>query len=170
MTTQEHNTIFGEYMNIIHFTVNHHRSMLKTFRMDAEDLTQELSICLLKAIERYWPDRAAKPSTYYFKMLRYGMLNLWREQMRKIRIANSQAISLSHTNEYGEETEIDVPFVVNYDDALMVEEFMKTLSECERATLARKMDGFELIDRRHSGFMKIIKRKARRFCAAGGLA
>ncbi|MCL2168403.1 MAG: hypothetical protein FWB74_00085, partial [Defluviitaleaceae bacterium] len=102
--------------------------------------------------------------------LRYGMLNLWREQMRKIRIANLQAISLSHTNEYGEETEMDVPFVVNYDDALMVEEFMKTLSECERITITQRINGHEPNDRRHNRFMKIIKRKAMRFCAAGGLA
>jgi len=144
--------------------------MLKTLRMDAEDLTQELSICLLKAIERHEPDRGAKASTYYFKMLRYGMLNLWREQRRAVRLANLQAMSLTHANEYGEEIELDVPFVVDYDDALMVEEFLKTLSECERITIIQRMHGHEPNDRRHNRFMKIIKRKAMRFCAAGGLA
>ena len=170
MNIEQRNTIFADYMNIIRFTVNRHHSMLKILRMDSEDLSQELAICLLKAIERYDDSRGAKPSTYYFAALRYGVLQLWREQMRKIRVANLQAFSLTRTDEYGEESEFDVPFTVDYDDALMVEEFMQTLSECERTTLARKMHGHEPEDRRQSRFMKIIKRKAMRFCAEGGLA
>ena len=157
-------------MRIIRFTVNRHQSMLKILRIEGEDLAQELAICLLKAIERYDDTRGAKQSTYYFKSLRYGVLKLWEEQMRKIRIANIQAMSLTHTNEYGEESDLDVPFTVDYDDALMVEEFLQTLSVCERTTLARKMHGHEPDDQRHNRFMKIIKRKAMRFCAAGGLA
>ena len=170
MTIEQRNTIFSEYMKIIRFTVNRHRSMLKILRMDGDDLAQELAICLLKAIERYDASRGAKPSTYYFKSLRYGALKLWREQMRKIRLANLQAMSLIHSNEYGEESALDIPFTVDYDDALMVEEFLKTLSACERNTLAQKMHGHEPDDRRHNRFIKIIKRKAMRFCAAGGLA
>ena len=130
-------------MNIIRYTANRHQSMLKALRMETEDLTQELAIYLLKAIEKYQPDRGAKPSTYYFKSLRYGVLNLWREQMRAIRVANLQAMSLSQPRNYGDygncenESTIDVPFVVDYDDRLMVEEFLQTLSECERTTIAR---------------------------------
>ncbi|MCL2225089.1 MAG: hypothetical protein FWB96_09015 [Defluviitaleaceae bacterium] len=157
-------------LKIIRFTVNRHHSMLQVLRMDGDDLAQELAICLLKAIERYDDSRGAKPSTYYFKALRYGVLQLWREQMRKIRVANLQAFSLTRSDEYGEESTLDVPFVVNYDDDLMVQEFLQTLSEYERTTLARKMQGHEPSDRRQSRFMKIIKRKAMRFCAAGGLA
>ena len=156
-------------MNIIRFTVNHHQSMLEILRMDSEDMAQELAICLLKAIEQYDDTRGAKPSTYYIKSLRYGVLKLWREQMRKIRIANLRAISLTRANEYGEVTELDVPFTVDYDDALMVEEFLKTLSECEREVISRKIHGHEPNDRRNDRFMKVIKRKAMRFCAAGGL-
>jgi DNA-directed RNA polymerase specialized sigma subunit len=136
MTIEQRNTIFEEYMRIIRFTVSRHQSMLKILRMDSEDLAQELAICLLKAIERYDADRGAKPSTYYFKSLRYGVLNLWQEQVRKIRHANLLATSLTRTNEYREESTLDVPFTVDYDDALMVEEFLKTLSEYERTTLA----------------------------------
>jgi DNA-directed RNA polymerase specialized sigma24 family protein len=170
MTIKQRNTIFVEYMKIIHFTVNRHHSMLSVLRMDGDDLAQELAICLLKAIERYNSDRGAKPSTYYFKALRYGVLNLWREQMRKIRIANLQAVSLNRPDENGDESVQDVPITVDYDDALMVKEFLQTLSDCERSTLARKMHGYEPSDRRQSRFTKIIKRKAMRFCAAGGLA
>jgi DNA-directed RNA polymerase specialized sigma24 family protein len=155
-------------MGIIRFTVNRHRSMLKILRMDGEDLAQELAICLLKAIERYEEGRGAKPSTYYFKALRYGVLRLWGEQMRKIRSANLFASSLTCTNEYGEESTLDVPFTVDYDDALMVEEFLKTLSACERETISRRVQGHEPNDRRSNRFMKIIKRKAMRFCVAGG--
>jgi DNA-directed RNA polymerase specialized sigma24 family protein len=144
--------------------------MLKTLRMESEDLVQELAICLLRAIERYDDTRGAKPSTYYFMALRYGVLRLWREQMRMIRLANLHAVSLTHTNEYGEESMLDVPFTVDYDDELMVNEFLKTLSEYERNILSRKMQGYEPNDKRHGRFMKIIRRKAMRFCAAGGLA
>jgi len=170
MTIEQRNTIFEDYMKIIRFTVNRHYSMLKVLRMDSEDLAQELAICLLKAIERYDADRGAKQSTYYFKSLRYGVLKLWQTQMRKIRLANLQATSLTRTYENGEESELEVPFTVDYDDALMVEEFLQTLSSQERTTLARKMHGNEPVDQRHNRFMKIIKRKAMRFCAAGGLA
>jgi DNA-directed RNA polymerase specialized sigma24 family protein len=170
MNTEQRNAIFADYMNIIRYTVNRHHSMLKVLRMDGEDLAQELAICLLKAIERYDADRGAKPSTYYFKALRYGVLQLWREQKRKIRLLNLQAISLTRTDENGEESTLEVPFTVDYDDTLMVEEFLQTLSACERNTLSRKMHGHEPDDRRHSRFMKIIKRKATRFCAAGGFA
>jgi len=169
MNIEQRNTIFAEYMKIIRITVYRHQSMLKTLRMDGEDLSQELAICLLKAIELYDDSRGAKPSTYYFKALRYGVLQLWREQMRKIRLANLQAVSLTHTDEYGEESMLDVPFIVNYDDELMVQEFLQTLSEYGRATLSRKMHGHEPSDRRHNRFMKIIKRKAMCFCVAGGL-
>ena len=144
--------------------------MMKILRMDGEDLAQELAIYLLKAIERYDADRGAKQSTYYFKSLRYGVLQLWREQTRKIRLVNLQAVSLTRSDEYGEESTLDVPFTVDYDDSLMVQEFLQTLSECERNTLARKMHGHEPDDKRQNRFMKIIKRKAMRFCAAGGLA
>jgi DNA-directed RNA polymerase specialized sigma24 family protein len=170
MTIEQRNTIFAEYMKIIRFTVNRHHSMLQVLRMDGDDLAQELAICLLKAIERYDDSRGAKPSTYYFKALRYGVLQLWREQMRKIRVANLQASSLTCSDEYGEESTVDVPYMVDYDDELMVQEFLQTLSEYERTTLVRKIQGHEPSDRRQSRFMKIIKRKAMRFCAAGGLA
>jgi len=185
MTSAERNIIFEDYMNMVRYTVNHHRSMLKILRMDAEDLTQELAICLLKAIERYEPDRGAKPSTYYFKSLRYGVLNLWREQRRAVRVANLQAVSLTRSVGHGagraggncggyrgdsETSEMDIAFTVDYDDALMVGEFLETLSQYERALISRKMHGYEPDDRRHGRFMKIIKRKAARFCAAGGLA
>jgi DNA-directed RNA polymerase specialized sigma subunit len=170
MTIAQRNIIFEEYMNVIRVTVNRHRSMLQILKMDSEDLSQELAIYLLKAIESYDGARGAKPSTYYFKALRYGVLKLWGEQMRKIRRVNLLAASLTHTNEYGETTELDVPFTVDYDDALMVQEFLQTLSDCERYTLARKVQGYEPNDRRNNRFMKIIKRKAMRFCAAGGLA
>ena len=183
MTPEERNAIFEDYMNMVRYTANHHRSMLKILRMEADDLTQELSICLLRAIERYEPDRGAKPSTYYFKSLRYGVLKLWREQMRMVRVANLQAMSLTYTNgtngtnEYGNGeasssrgSEMDIAFTVDYDDALMVEEFLQFLSECERNIITRKMHGHEPNDQRHSRFMKVIRRKAVRFCAAGGLA
>jgi len=193
MTKDQRNTIFEEYINIIRFTVNNHHSMLKVLRMDAEDLTQELAICLLKAIEKYDAERGAKQSTYYFMALRYGALKLWREQMRSNRIANLRAMSLTwdggsgryggmgcsgnagyvrsgKSRDCGGSFEIDVPYNVDYDDALMVNEFLKTLSEYERIMLSQKMQGYEPADVRHSRFMKIIKRKAMRFCAAGGLA
>jgi DNA-directed RNA polymerase specialized sigma24 family protein len=170
MTNTQRNTIFEEYMNIIRFTVNRHRSMLKVLRMESEDLAQELAICLLKAIERYDAGRGAKPSTYYFKALRYGVLKIWGEQTRKIRRANLFASPLTQANENGEESTLDVPFTVDYDDALMVEEFLKTLSERERETISRRVQGLESNDRRNNRFMKIIKRKAMRFCAAGGIA
>jgi DNA-directed RNA polymerase specialized sigma24 family protein len=57
--------------------------MLKTLRMDGEDLSQELAICLLKAIERYEEGRGAKPSTYYFKALLYSRIGERKHQKQR---------------------------------------------------------------------------------------
>jgi len=144
--------------------------MLAAMRMEAEDLKQELSICLLLAIERYDPTRGAKASTYFFTQLRYGVLKIWQAQVRKVRLANMHAVPLVCKNDDGEETTQDVPYEVDYDTSLLVEEFMETLSWREREVLSRKMDGYGPDDIRTKRFMGIIKKKARRFCAAGGLA
>ena len=170
MTIEQRNSIFEEYRNLIHFTVRRHKSLREALRMDADDLAQELSISLLKAIEQYDPSRGAKPSTYYFKKLRYAVLNLWREQVREKRLANLYAASLTNPCGDGEVSETDIPDEVDYDTPLLVEEFMKTLSVRERSVLERKLDGYEPGDIRHRRFMGIIRRKAQRFCAAGGVA
>ena len=170
VTIEQRNQTFEEYQRIIGWSVNRHRSMLAVMKMEAEDLMQELSICLLLAIERYDPTRGAKASTYYFTQLRYGVLKIWQTQIRKIRLANMLATPLVCKNDDGEETTQDVPYEVDYDTSLLVEEFMETLSWREREVLSRKMDGYEPDDIRTKRFMGIIKKKARRFCAAGGLA
>ena len=170
MIIEQRNNTFEEYRKLVYYTVNRHRSLREALRMDADDFIQELSISLLKAIENYDPTRGAKPSTYYFKMLRYAVLDIWREQRRDKRLADLYAAPLVCSNEDGEESALDVPYEVDYDTALLVEEFMRTLSERERYVLSRKMNGHEPGDIRQRRFMGIIKKKARRFCAAGVLA
>jgi RNA polymerase sigma factor (sigma-70 family) len=169
MTLEQRNQTFEEYRKIIYFIVNRHKSLLESMRMDAEDLRQELAISLMKAIENYDPARGAKPSTYYFKMLRYAVLNLWREQRRPKRFANICAEPLVYSDKDGEEITLEPPFEVDYDTDLLVQEFYNMLSVREWNVLERKINGGEPNDIRDIRFMKIIKQKARRFCAAGGI-
>ena len=168
MKIHERNLVFEEYQNIINWTVNRHRSLLKTLRMETEDLKQELALCLLGAIESYDPARGAKPSTYYIKKLRYGVLTLWREQLREKRVANLNMIPLVCYDRDGEEITLELPFEVDYDMELRINEFMDTLSKNEREALTRVVNGEDPDDRRHKRFMAIVKRKALRYRMAGG--
>ena len=170
MTREQRNSIFKEYQNIIYFTVRRHKGLQEVLRMDADDLAQELSISLLKAIEQYNPSRGAKPSTYYIKKLRYAALNLWREQTREKRLVNISTVSLTCSDENGEAAELDISVEVDYDSPLLVEEFMNTLSIRERSVLERKINGYEPGDIRHRRYMGVIRKKAQRFCAIGGAA
>ena len=168
MTLTERNKIFEEYQNLIYFTVYRHKSLMEAMRMDADDLRQELAICLMKAIERYDPTLGAKPSTYFIKILRYGVLELWREHIRLKRLANIQAVPLTYTNEDGEEITLEVPYEEDYDTDILIQDFFRKLSRHERVTLGRKLDGEDPEDKRHQRYMDIIKRKALRFRMTGG--
>lgn len=168
MTISERNTIFEQHRNIIYYTVHKHRSLREAMRMDFEDLVQELSFCLLDAIERYDPNRGAKDTTYYFKRLRYGLLDLWRAHIRDIRLANNLTAPLTYLDDNGEETGVELPFEVDYDTDLIVQEFLETLSRREREALARNIAGQEPEDKRHKRYIDVIKRKARRFQLSGG--
>jgi hypothetical protein len=74
---------------------------------------------------------------------------------------------VSYDND-GEEIALDLPFEVDYDMELRINEFMGTLSIDEREALARVVNGEEPDDRRHKRFMNIVKRKALRYRMSGG--
>ena len=170
MTREQRNATFEQYEGIIGWTVNRHWSFLKTLRMDADDLRQELALCLLKAIERYEPNRGAKESTFYFKTLRYGVLNLWRKQLREKRLADLYASPLVYSNKDGEEVIMALPFEVDFDMEVRINEFMRTLSPEERRALLRVVPGVGTEDKRHQRFMNIVRRKAMRYRLAGGVS
>ena len=169
MTEQERNSTFEQYSNLINFVAYRHMSMLRVLQMDINDMKQELSIYLLRAIEHYQPDRGAKPTTYYIKMMRYGLLNLWREQVRKCRLANLNTVPLVSTNEDGEVIELELPFHVDYDMNVRISELLSTLSPQEQQTLSRVVNGDDPQDKRHKRFMAVIKRKALRYNLSGGV-
>ena len=168
MTIEERNNIFDEYKNLIYYTFHRNRNLMERMRMEADDFKQELSICLLKAIESYDPARWAKPLTYYITKLKYGIHDLWRTQLRLKRLANMYADSMTRSNDEGEESTLELPFEVDYDTDLRVKEFLKTLSERERKALARKINGNVPSDKRQQKFMEIVRQKALRFKIAGG--
>jgi len=168
MTITQRNSVFEQYQNLIGYTVRQHMSLLKVLRMDMDDLRQELAICLLKAIEKYQPNRGAKESTFYFKMLRYGVLNLWRTQIRKVRLANLHTVPLTYSTDDGEEFTIELPFHVDYDAEIRVREFLKTLAPRERDALMRMVRGDDPEDKRHKRFMYNVKRKALQYNLSGG--
>ena len=167
MTLTQRNETFLEYQRLIGITVYHHRSLMEAMKMDADDMKQELAVCLLKAIENYDPTRGTKQSTFYFKMLRYGVLKLWREQLRQKRLANISASPLVSVAEDGETVELDLPIGVDYDMNVRIGEFMRTLSVKEQGALARTVGGFESADKRHKRFMDNVRRKALRYRLTG---
>ena len=167
MSLQERNAVFEQYMGIIGWTVHRNSSLQYAMRIESEDLKQELAIVLLRAIESYDPSRGAKPSTYYFKQLRYGLLSLWRNSLRSNRKANLNTASFAYQDSDGEDFEIEIPYKDD-DTKMFVDEFIESLSLRERDIISRKMSGYELTDIREFKFMKIIKRKAQRFALQGG--
>jgi hypothetical protein len=80
------------------------------------------------------------------------------------------ASPLTISNKDGTESDLEFPDTkIDDDTALLVEEFMQTLSEREKEVIERKLSGCKPADKRHKRFMKIIRQKARRFCLQGGL-
>ena len=168
MDILERNRFFEQYQGTIGWTINRHRSLMESMRMEESDLRQELCIHLLGAIESYDPARGAKPLTYFIKKLRYGVLSLWREQLREKRCANLYAESLTRTYDDGDVVMLELPFEVDYDMGVRIDEFMQTLSAAEKAALARVVNGEDPEDKRHKRFMAIVRRKAMRYRLTGG--
>jgi DNA-directed RNA polymerase specialized sigma24 family protein len=169
MTTEERNREFAEHEALIGHTVRRNRPLLARLRMDADDMAQELAVVLLKAIGTYNPDRGCKPKTYYSKILQYGVLKINRAAHRGRRLANLTAGPLVAVNADGVETEIDVPVWVDFDSGPIVGEFLGKLSERERGVVATGLAGGRLTDARRKKWMGLVKRKAARAIATGGL-
>ncbi len=78
MSNEGRNELFGEYQNLIWWTVHRNRTLLAALRVDREDAAQELSICLMAAIEKYNPDKGASLKGFIFRKLQFGILDIKR--------------------------------------------------------------------------------------------
>jgi DNA-directed RNA polymerase specialized sigma24 family protein len=172
LSVEQRNATFAEYERLIHFTVRRHMGMLEALQMEYEDMAQEMAICLLRAIESFDPTRNMKASTYYIGQLQYGILSLWRIHHREMRRANLNTSPLAYSNADGEIIERYLPFETD-EAPLWVDDFMQTLSVRERSALMWRLHGDGLFNKqqRHQQrrYMSIVKQKAQRFIAAGGI-
>jgi len=168
MTTEERNHKFAEFQRIVYYMAHKNRSLWEKI-LEFDDVIQELSILLLKAIEGYDYTRGAKESTYYFTKLKYGLLAIWREQLRENRRANMNTTPLVYSGSDGEVVEIEMPFEVDFDAELRVNTFMRTLSFGEQNALVRVLRGEDKADKRHKRFMANVRRKYQQYNLDGGM-
>ena len=163
LTLEQRNAALLEHMGLVHYTVRRNIGLLNRLRLEYEDMVQELTICLLQAIESYDPSRGMKSANYYLKMLQYGVLALNREQSRLCRVAALTARPLIFVNDDGEETEMDIPYYEDFDTELNVEAFLSSLSEREKNVIALRLEGKALADKRQQALLALIKKKAARY-------
>jgi hypothetical protein len=75
---------------------------------------------------------------------------------------------LTCTNEDGEVVELELPFEVDFDMNIRINELLRALSPTEQRALARTVRGDDPEDKRHKRFMNIVRRKALRYNLSGG--
>lgn len=70
----ERNAIVEEYLHIIDRVMRRNSSLIRTARVDRDDVYQELAIRLIRAVENYDPDKG-NLEQHIYAQLQYGMLN-----------------------------------------------------------------------------------------------
>lgn len=80
MTIKERNRIVEQYENIAWWMINKNRRLIAALRLEDLDVYQELIIALIKAVDKYDPERGTLKG-FIFMKLQYAILNL--KQMHK---------------------------------------------------------------------------------------
>lgn len=78
MDANERNATFEDYQNLIYWCVNKNFRLIKALQLEIEDVTQELAIRLLRAIDKFDDQRSKSMSTFLCYELQYEMLNMRR--------------------------------------------------------------------------------------------
>lgn len=76
MDRSERNRVFTEKSYLIDRTLQQYRGIIRYYRLEREDVYQELAICLLNTLGRYEPDRCPNLDAYCTLRLRYALFHL----------------------------------------------------------------------------------------------
>ena len=76
-TVEERNQKFARFEKIIQWVMNQHFSAMQRLNMDHEDVFQDLALCTIRAIDRYYPkENAGTIETYVIRNLMGQMKHL----------------------------------------------------------------------------------------------
>lgn len=170
MTIQSRNEIFIEHQNLIRVTIYKNMTLLRALKLNPEDVSQDLAISALKAIEKYDPARGKKLSNYILDMLQYEVLQMRQRSNRYCRAASVPVISLDAPISDEDERTLEIPVEVDYDSSLVVQEALSILCENEKHVVGIYLAGGKPVDKRQCKYMDRARKKVARFYRGGNPA
>lgn len=75
ITTQERNALVETHLGCIWWTINKNRRLISAVGLDDEDVSQQLAIRMIRAVENYDPDKGKDLEQHIFAQLQYEILN-----------------------------------------------------------------------------------------------
>ena len=76
MTMEDRNYLFEEKAYLINVTMNVHYPLIRACRMEEDDVYQQLSLRMVKALDKYDPAKCPNMDAYLMLQLRYELLNM----------------------------------------------------------------------------------------------
>jgi DNA-directed RNA polymerase specialized sigma24 family protein len=146
MKNEERNELFLKHQNLIGITIRRNRRLIAALRLETEDVEQELSIRMLKAIDSFNPSRSPIIEAHILSQLQSCVLDIKKRHkphgMTGIRPgAAPEYVYADKVGDY--DTVFEIPA---YDDdtVVCISDFLEGLTEYERETLNRKLEGHYL--------------------------
>ncbi len=161
MTNEDRNEFFLKHQNLIDITIRRNRRLLAALRLETEDVVQELSIKMLKAINSFDSCRSPIIEAHILKQLQYCVLDLKRRfkphGMTGVgRDVRPEYVYIDGVSDSGITFEIpshDDHSIVNISD------FLDGLTEHERETLNRKLEGHNPKTKRQTAVITDIRER-----------
>jgi len=143
MTTEERNYFFVDKEHLINMTMNRHRPLIRACRMDLDDVCQELSLCLLKAIEKYDPAKCLYMDAYLMLRLRYHLWNMKAcSKLTGVTGAPQKGFRLlSLDTREADGYSLPAPAGDNPNNALWLEHIISALPAAQKSVITRILSG-----------------------------
>lgn len=143
MTMEDRNYLFEEKQYLINVAMNKHHHLIRVCRMEPDDVYQELSIKLLKALEKYDESKCANLDAYLTLQLRFCILDMKAcGKLTGVPEAPKRGfsiMSLDTKNSNG--LAMQVPFYDERPDMLWLEQEINSLPPKQRKTIFRFLSG-----------------------------
>lgn len=143
MTIEDRNYLFEEKNHFINVTLNKHRGLIRACRMEEDDVYQELSLCLLKALEEYNPVKCANMDAYLMLKLRYQLWNMKACSKRTgVARAPKKGFSLlSLDAPCADGLSLQIPVYDEQSNVVWLEQEVDSLPSVERHAVFRLLSG-----------------------------
>lgn len=143
MTIEDRNCLFEEKKDFINVTLNKHCGLIRACGMERDDVYQELSLCLLKALEEYDPEKCPNMDAYLMLRLRYRLWNM-KACSKRTGVARApkkgfSLLSLDAPNADG--LTMQIPVYDQRSNVIWLEKEIDSLPSAERHTVSRLLSG-----------------------------